>query len=81
MICAEFAMGLKFLFPNGKHLFPQFVDKSLNLRSYLIMLRLKCEQPYLCKLPILFSKASLKLGHNFYLFIHRFKIEIFECWF
>ena len=31
----------------------------------------------LCKLPILFSKVKLKLGHNLSQFIHRFKIEIF----
>ena len=27
-----------------------------------------------------FSTLKLKLGHNFSLFIRRFKIEIFECW-
>ena len=33
-----------------------------------------------CKLPILFWTVKLKLGHKFSLFIHRFKIKIFECW-
>ena len=34
------------------------------------MLSLKCDHPFLCKFPILFSTEKLKLGHNFSQFIH-----------
>ena len=43
------------------------------------MLSLKCDNPFLCEF-ILFSTVKLKLGHNFYQFIHRFKIWILKCW-
>ena len=41
---------------------------------------LKCDYSFLCKFPMFFSKVKVKLGHNFSLFIHRFKIWIFICW-
>ena len=44
------------------------------------MLSLKCDHPFLCEFPILFSTVKLKLGHNFSQFIHRFKIWILKCW-
>ena len=34
----------------------------------------------LCKVPISFSTAKHKLGHNFSKFIHRVKLGFFYCW-
>ena len=45
------------------------------------MLSLKCDQHFLSEFPILFlTVVTLKLGHNFSQFIHRFKIWILKCW-
>ena len=45
------------------------------------MLSWKCEQNFLSEFPILFlTVVTLKLGHNFSQFLHRFKIWIFKCW-
>ena len=40
----------------------------------------KCDHPFLCEFPISFSTVKLKLGHNFFQFIRRFKIWILKCW-
>ena len=44
------------------------------------MASLKCDNPFLCEFPVLFSTMKLKLGHNFSQFIHRFKIWSLKCW-
>ena len=44
------------------------------------MLSLKCDHPFSCEFPILFSTVKLKLGHNFPQLIHGFKIWILKCW-
>ena len=46
----------------------------------IIYVNLKCDHPFLCKLPILFSIVKLKLGHIYSRFIYRFKIWILKCW-
>ena len=43
------------------------------------MLSLKCDHPFLCKSPILFSTVKLRLGYTFSQFIHRFKIWVLKC--
>ena len=37
--------------------------------SQLFMLILKCDHPFLCEFPVLFSTMKLKLGNNFSHFI------------
>ena len=44
------------------------------------MLSLRCDHPFLCDLPILFSAVKLKLGHKNSKSIQRFKIYILKCW-
>ena len=61
-------------------IFSQFILKILgNKISQSFMLSLKCDHPFLCKFPILFSTVKLKLGHKFPQYIDRFKIWVLKC--
>ena len=48
--------------------------------NHLYYISLKCDHPFLCKFPFLFSTEKLELGHNISQFIHRFKILKWWSW-
>ena len=70
-----------FHFPQRKMFFPIHWQILKVLGISVIYVKFKMWPKFLSEFPILFSTVvTLKLGHNFSQFIHRFKIWILKCW-